>query len=77
MRGFYVERCYLSNFTGSFVYLEQSHGSGRMVMHAQDNQQLEAFDSVPSNGAAQTQDSGDALIEPAGKGKLAREQNKS
>lgn len=52
MRGFYVERCYLSNFTGSFVYFGAAYGHiGNSNACNMDNLNFQkAFDTVPSNG---------------------------
>lgn len=52
MRGFYVERCYLSNFTGSLYTLEQLTDTlENSNAYNMDNLNFQkAFDTVPSNG---------------------------
>ena len=77
VRGFYVERCYLSNFTGSFVYFGAAYRHRRMVMHATwiisiFRKPLIMFHLM---GCLNPRQQG-CLIEPWEKEKLAREQNK-
>ena len=77
VRGFYVERCYLSNFTGSFVYIGAAYRHRRMVMHATwiisiFRKPLIMFHLM---GCLNPRQQG-CLIEPWEKEKLAREQNK-